>query len=206
MEPMTEGGKPMGGNKRFMALGALGLLALAVVVVLALGVQAAVSYNRMVTLREGIPAAWSQVENVLQRRYDLIPNLVATVKGYAKHERELLTEVTKLRSQWGAAKTPDDKRKTATELEGVLSRLLIVAENYPNIKADESFNRLHDELAGTENRIAVERMRYNEMVRTYNTYVKQFPSNLIAAMFGFKTNEAYFQMAKEATAAPKVEF
>ena len=196
----------MGGNKRFMVLGALGLLALAVVVVLALGVQAAVSYNRMVTLREGIPAAWSQVENVLQRRYDLIPNLVATVKGYAKHERELLTEVTKLRSQWGAAKTPDDKRKTATELEGVLSRLLIVAENYPNIKADESFNRLHDELAGTENRIAVERMRYNEMVRTYNTYVKQFPSNLIAAMFGFKTNEAYFQMAKEATAAPKVEF
>ena len=181
-----------------------GWILLGVLVLLALG--AVFSYNRMVTLREGIPAAWAQVENVLQRRFDLIPNLVATVKGYAKHERELLTEVTKLRSQWGAAKTPDDRRKAGSELEGALSRLMVVMENYPALKANENFLRMQDELAGTENRIAVERMRYNEMVRSYNTYVKRFPSNLIANMFGFKANEAYFEMVKEAATAPKVEF
>jgi LemA protein len=197
MEPLIEGGQRMEGIKK-------GWIVLGVLVLLGLG--AVFSYNRMVTLKEGIPAAWAQVENVLQRRFDLIPNLVATVKGYAKHERELLSELTKLRSQWGAAKTPDEKRQAATGLEGALSRLMVVVENYPNLKANEGFLRLQDELAGTENRIAVERMRYNEMVRSYNTYVKRFPTNLIAKMFGFTSNEAYFEMVKEAATAPKVEF
>jgi LemA protein len=197
MEMMT-GGEPVTGGirKGWIALGIVALLVLGTVF----------TYNRLVSLREGIPAAWAQVENVLQRRYDLIPNLVSTVKGYAKHERELLTELTKARSQWGAAKTSADKLKAANSIEGALSRLLVVVENYPNLKANENFLRLQDELAGTENRVAVERMRYNEMVRSYNTYVKRFPTNLIARHFGFEPNEAYFQMAKEAAAAPKVEF
>jgi LemA protein len=182
----------------------LGGIALAAVLVVLWGVSA---YNRMVTLREGIPAAWAQVENVLQRRYDLIPNLVSTVKGYAKHEKDLLTEVTKLRSQWGAAKTPAAKVAASNALEGALSRLMVVVEQYPNLKANEGFLKLQDELAGTENRIAVERMRYNEMVRSYNTTVQRFPSSLIANRYGFeKMEEAYFKMDKEAAKAPKVDF
>ncbi len=182
----------------------LGGLALVAVLVVAWGVS---SYNRMVALREGVPAAWAQVENVLQRRYDLIPNLVSTVKGYAKHEKELLTEITKLRSQWGAAKNPAEKVAAANGLEGALSRLMVVIESYPNLKANEHFSRLMDELSGTENRIAVERMRYNDMIREYNTAVQRFPSNLIAKRFGFeKMAEAYFKMEKAAAQAPKVEF
>jgi len=184
-----------------IVLGGLGLIVLLTV---AWGIRA---YNRMVYLREGVPAAWAQVENVLQRRYDLIPNLVSTVKGYAKHERELLTEITKLRSQWGAAKTPAAKVAAANGLEGALSRLMVVIESYPNLKANENFARLMDELAGTENRIAVERMRYNDMIREYNTTVKTFPTNLIARRYGFEPMpEAYVKMEKEAAKAPKVEF
>lgn len=179
-------------------------ITLGIVGVLALGSIA--TYNRLVTLHEAVPGAWAQVENVLQRRFDLIPNLVATVKGYAKHEKDLLTEVTKLRSQWGAAKTPEARIQSAGALEGALSRLLIVAENYPNIKADAAFTRLQDELAGTENRIAVERMRYNEIVQSYNTLAQRFPTNLVAKMTGFKPSEAYFKMEEAAAKAPKVEF
>ena len=179
-------------------------ITLGVVGVLALGSIA--TYNRLVTLHEAVPGAWAQVENVLQRRFDLIPNLVSTVKGYAKHEKELLTEVTKLRSQWGVAKTPEARIQSAGALEGALSRLLLVAENYPNIKADASFLRLSDELAGTENRIAVERMRYNEIVQSYNTLVQRFPTNLVARMTGFKASESYFKMEAAAAKAPKVEF
>src|SRR5262245_37869832 len=134
-------------------------------------------YNRLVGAHEAVPEAWAQVETVLQRRYDLIPNLVNTVKGYAKHEKDLLTEVTRLRSQWGQAKTTSEKVKAANDLEGVLGRLMVVIENYPNLKANESFLKLQDELAGTENRIAVERMRYNEAVQNYNLKVQTFPSN-----------------------------
>ncbi len=164
------------------------------------------AYNRLVTLHESIPGAWAQVENVLQRRFDLIPNLVATVKGYAKHEKDLLTEVARLRSAWGAAKTPGEKAQAGGALEGALARLLVVAENYPQLKANEGFMKLQDELAGTENRIAVERMRYNEMVQTYNTAVGRFPTNFVARFGGFKPNEIYFKMEAAAAQAPKVEF
>ncbi len=178
-------------------------IVLGVIGVVALGAVAA--YNRMVTLHEAVPGAWAQVENVLQRRFDLIPNLVNTVKGYAKHEKELLTEIARLRSQWGAAKTQADKVQSGAALEGALARLLVVIEQYPNLKANESFLRLQDELAGTENRIAVERMKYNEIVQSFNTLVQRFPTNLIARSFGFKP-EAYFKAEVEAAKAPKVEF
>ncbi|MBI4209838.1 MAG: LemA family protein [Deltaproteobacteria bacterium] len=164
------------------------------------------SYNRLVTLNEGIDAGWAQVENVLQRRYDLIPNLVNTVKGFAKQEMTIFTEVTRLRSQWGEAKTTEQKVGAATALEGALSRLLLVVENYPQLKSDQNFLKLQDELAGTENRIAVERMRYNDAVRQYNVVVRRFPSNLAANLFGFDKRDVYFQMKEEAAEPPKVEF
>ncbi|MBI4055307.1 MAG: LemA family protein [Elusimicrobia bacterium] len=164
------------------------------------------SYNRLVSLSEGIDGQWAQVENVLQRRYDLIPNLVRTVKGYMKHEMELLTEVTRLRSQWGAARSPQAKLQAAQSLEAALSRLLLVVERYPNLKANQNFLKLQDELSGTENRIAVERRRYNDTVRRYNILVRRFPSNLAARLFGFEKSDAYFQMEEAASQPPKVEF
>ena len=148
----------------------------------------------------------TRLETVLQRRYDLVPNLVSTVKGYAKHERELLREITELRSQWGKAGTQADKVGTANRMESALGRLMVVVEQYPDLKANQNFLRLQDELAGTENRIAVERMRYNETVRAYNTTVRRFPSNLVAGLFGFVKSDAYFEAAAEGKAAPKVEF
>jgi len=174
--------------------------------VLVIGLWAGSVYNRLVNSSEAVPAAWAQVESVLQRRYDLIPNLVNTVKGYAKHEKELLTEVTALRSQWGAAKTQTEKVAAANGMESALSRLMVVVEQYPQLKANENFTRLMDELAGTENRIAVERMRYNETVNAYNVTARRFPTNLIANMFGFKPSENYFKSEKEAQQAPKVQF
>jgi LemA protein len=162
--------------------------------------------NTLVNLQEAVKAQWGQVESVLQRRYDLIPNLVNTVKGYAEHEKDTLEEVTRLRSQWGEAKTVDEKAQAASALEGVLSRLLVVSENYPQLKADQNFRDLQVELSGTENRVAVERQRYNETVKTYNTAVRQFPASLVASFRGFKTDFAYFEAGKEAETAPKVDF
>jgi len=162
-------------------------------------------YNRLVTLNEAVPAAWSQVENVLQRRFDLIPNLVRTVRGYMKHERELLTEITRLRSQWGAARTTTARVEAANGLEGALARLMVLVERYPDLKANEGFLRLQDELAGTENRIAVERMRYNEAVRGYNIYTRRFPNNIVAGIFGF-TRAPLFEAPEEAKQPPKVKF
>jgi len=164
------------------------------------------AYNNLVSLNESINGSWAQVENVLQRRYDLIPNLVNTVKGYAKQEKNVLEEVTRLRSQWGAAKTTDEKIQASSGLEGALSRLLIVSENYPQLKSNENFMRLQDELSGTENRIAVERMRYNDTVRRYNVAVQRFPTSLVARFGGFQKRDVYFQAEKEAEKAPKVEF
>ena len=163
------------------------------------------SYNGLVRKREGVNEAWAQVENVLQRRYDLIPNLVETVKGYAKHEKDLLEDIARLRSQWGAASTATDKIKASGALEGSLGRLLVVLENYPNLKADQSFLKLQDELAGTENRIAVERKRYNEIVRAYNTEVRTFPAAIFARLFGFEPHP-YFEAPAAAKEAPKVSF
>lgn len=161
--------------------------------------------NRLVSLQEEVNASWGQVETVLQRRFDLIPNLVATVKGYAAHEKEVLESVTRLRSQWGAAKTVDEKAKAASELESTLARLLVVAEQYPDLKADQNFRDLQFELSGTENRIAVERQRYNESVRAYNTAVRRVPDSIIAGLRGFQVKES-FQAAPAATEAPKVDF
>ena len=180
-----------------------GVIVLLLIVIGAWGVSA---NNRLVALQEEVSARWAQVETVLQRRFDLIPNLVNTVKGYAQHEREILEEVTRLRSQWGAAKTLDEKAKAASELEGTLARLLVVAEQYPDLKANQNFRDLQFELAGTENRIAVERQRYNDAIRSYNTRVRQFPTSIIASWRGFQPNEAYFEAAKESQQAPKVDF
>jgi LemA protein len=162
--------------------------------------------NQIVTRDEDINAAWAQVETVLQRRYDLIPNLVNTVKGYASHEREIFEEVTRLRSQWGQAKTADEKVQAANQMEGAIGRLLLVSENYPELKANQNFLALQDELAGTENRIAVERRRYNESVRSFNTFVRRWPNSSIAAMMGVERRDAYFEADQAAKAAPKVEF
>lgn len=163
------------------------------------------TYNRLVRLQTEADAAWAQVENVLQRRFDLIPNLVGTVKGYAKHEATVLEEVTRLRSQWGAAASAGEKMRAAQGLEGALSRLMVVLENYPVLKANESFLKLQDELAGTENRIAVERMRYNEAVKAYVVALRLFPGALLARAFGFAPRD-YFEAPPAAQAAPRVEF
>jgi len=150
------------------------------------------TFNGMVAGEELITNSWAQVENVLQRRFDLIPNLVATVKGYASHEEEVLTAVTNARARVGGARTPSELIESNNGLSGALSRLLLVVENYPNLKADQSFIRLQDELAGTENRIAVERRRYNNAVLGYNTMVRSFPNRLYASMFGFDTATPFF--------------
>jgi LemA protein len=162
--------------------------------------------NRLVALQESMSAAWAQVATVLQRRYDLIPNLVNTVKGYAEHEKGLFEEVTRLRSQWAGARTVGEKVEAAGQLEGTLSRLLLVAEQYPQLQASQNFKDLQYELAGTENRITVERQRYNEAVRAYNVAVRQFPGSLIARFRGFAPSDAYFEAAPVAKEAPKVDF
>jgi LemA protein len=162
-------------------------------------------YNNLVHLDEGVNNSWAQVENQLQRRYDLIPNLVETVKGYAAHEREVLTEVTRARASVGGAKTPTELMQANNDLSNALARLLVVVERYPDLKADQRFRDLQIELAGTENRIAVERRRYNDTVRTFNQKVRSFPTNMIAGMFGFEKRD-YFEAPEAAQEAPKVDF
>ena len=162
-------------------------------------------YNSMVSMREAIDAAWAQVENQLQRRNDLVPNLVEVTKGYAAHEKEIFDHVADARSRLINAGSRDEKIDAANDLSSALSRLLVIAERYPDLKANEQFARLSDELAGTENRIATERRRYNEAVQEYNTYIKKVPQNLTARLFGF-TEQKYFQAPKEAQQVPKVQF
>lgn len=183
------------------------LIVLAVVVVLVIAVYGFFqsTYNSLVRLDEGVKASWSQVENQLQRRFDLIPNLVETVKGYAKHEREVLTEVTNARARVGQAGTVPDKITANNELAGALSRLLLVVERYPDLKANQNFLRLQDELAGMENRISVERRRYNEAVKELNVKSRSFPANIVAGMFGFK-QAAFFEAPAAAKATPQVKF
>jgi len=163
------------------------------------------TYNSLVTLDEGVKGAWAQVENQLQRRYDLIPNLVETVKGYAAHEKEVFLKVTEARAKVGGATSISDKIAANNGLTAALSRLLLVVERYPDLKANTNFIRLQDELAGTENRIAVERRRYNETVKVYNIKIRRFPTNLLAGMFGFE-KAAFFEVPKERQEAPKVKF
>ena len=163
------------------------------------------TYNQFVTLDEAVKSSWAQVENQLQRRYDLIPNLVETDKGYAKQEQNVLVEVTNARARVGGATTVPDKITANNELSGALSRLLVVVERYPELKSNQNFLRLQDELAGTENRIAVERRRYNEAVQAYNVAIRSFPANLLAGMYGF-AKAAFFEAPAAAKAAPQVKF
>jgi LemA protein len=169
------------------------------------GMLAAGLYNRMVAQDEQVTGAWAQVQNVLQRRADLIPNLVETVKGYAAHEKEIFESVAEARGRLAGAASPKEAAAANAGLTSALGRLLAIAENYPNLKANENFVRLQDELAGTENRIATERMRYNDAVRLFNTSIKRYPAAFFARMFGFHERE-YFEAAPDAQKAPEVKF
>jgi LemA protein len=162
--------------------------------------------NSLVQKNEAVKAAWSQVDIVLQRRADLIPNLVETVKGFAKQEQAVYGEIAKARSALLSAGTPQEKIAANQQLDGALGRLLVVVENYPQLKSNENFLRLQDELAGTENRIAVERKRYNDALQDYNTYIQSFPNNIYAGWSGFKPNDAYFKASEGAREVPRVNF
>jgi len=185
-----------------------GIIVLIIVVLLALWVGGSfISHrNEMVRKREAVNAAWSQVDVVLQRRSDLIPNLVETVKGFAAHEEKVFGDIAAARAAMAGAKTPEEKIAANGQLDSALSRLLVVVENYPQLKSNENFLRLQDELAGTENRIAIERRRYNQTVQDYNTYISLFPNNIVASMSGFTRNDAYFKTDEGARQAPKVNF
>jgi LemA protein len=159
----------------------------------------------MVTMREEVDKSWSNVDTQMQRRNDLIPNLVETVKGYAAHESKIFTEVAESRSKLAGAATPEDKIKAYNEQTGALARLLAIAENYPDLKANQNFIGLQDELAGTENRIAVARLRYNDAAKHYNAYIQQFPALIIARIFKFE-KKPYFEAPEEAKKVPQVKF
>lgn len=183
----------------------LGLSVILAVVLLAGSMYLWNVYNQLVSMDEAIRSAWAQVENQFQRRADLIPNLVATVKGYAAHEREVLEGIADARARMAGAKSLEEKMNASNALDSVLGRLLVVVERYPNLKADRSFARLMDELAGTENRLAVERKRYNELVQGYNSRIRSFPERTVAGLFRFE-QASYFLVAESARAAPTVEF
>ena len=185
-----------------------GIIVLIVIVLLLLWIGGTfVGYrNEMVRKRETVNAAWSQVDVVLQRRADLIPNLVETVKGFAAHEEKVFGDIAAARAAMMGAKTPQEKIAANGQLDSALSRLLVVVENYPQLRSNENFLRLQDELAGTENRIAIERRRYNETLQDYNTYIGLFPNNIVASLSGFTRNDAYFKTDEGARQAPKVNF
>lgn len=181
------------------------IIALLLIALLSFGKYMSVR-NSLVSKNEAVKSAWSQVDVVLQRRADLIPNLVETVKGYAKQEQTVFGDIAKARSALLSAGTPEGRIAANQQLDGALGRLLAIAENYPQLKSNENFLRLQDELAGTENRIAVERKRYNDTLQEYNTYVQQFPNNIFAQWAGFKPNNAYFAAAQGSREVPKVNF
>jgi LemA protein len=162
--------------------------------------------NTLVSKNEAVRSTWSQVDVVLQRRADLIPNLVETVKAYAKQEQTVFGDIAKARSALLSAGSPQQKIAANNQLDGAIGRLLVIVENYPQLKSNENFMRLQDELAGTENRIAVERKRYNDTLQDYNTYVQQFPASIFAGWAGFKKNDAYFTASEGSRQAPKVDF
>jgi LemA protein len=181
------------------------VIIIALIALLAFGQYVGVR-NTLVTKNEAVKAAWSQVDIVLQRRADLIPNLVETVKGYAQQEQTVYGDIAKARSQLLSAGTPSDKIAANQQLDGALGRLLVIVENYPQLKSNENFMRLQDELAGTENRIAVERKSYNDALQDYDTYIQKFPNNIFAGWAGFKPNEAYFAASEGSREVPKVNF
>jgi len=180
----------------------LGVIAL---VVVGVGGLTASKWNQLVAMDTDIKAKWAQVDNQLQRRADLIPNLVETVKGFAAQERGVIDSVTAARAKLAGAGSVPDKIAASNELSGALSRLLVVVENYPNLKSDATFARLMDELAGTENRLSVERKRYNDSVQVYNVTVRQFPGNLMAGLLGFR-EQAFFEVPATARQVPQVKF
>lgn len=184
------------------------LIVLAVIVLVAvlIGGWLIGGLNHVVRLDEVVNSAWAQIDSQLQRRNDLIPNLVNTVKGYAAHETGLFTKVTELRSQWGKAQTQSEKIDNANQMSGVLSKLLLVAENYPELKADQTFLALQSQLEGTENRIAVERMRYNDAVKIFNAYRRTVFGGMFASMRGLTEPRKYFEAAESAKAVPVVKF
>ena len=182
------------------------VLIVLVVVALMLGSSFINSRNQMAVKREAVNAAWAQVDVVLQRRADLIPNLVETVKGFAAQEQTVFGDIAKARSALLGAHSPAEKIAANGQLDSALGRLLVVVENYPQLRSNENFLRLQDELAGTENRIAVERRRYNEAVQDYNTFISLFPNSLVASLGGFTRNDAYFKTEEGARQAPKVNF
>lgn len=183
-----------------------GIVGFAIVafIVLLIGGYFMTAYNGLVKMDEGVNGAWADIDNQLQRRNDLIPNYVNTVKGYASHEKELFENIANARSRVGGGTVPE-KMQASNELSGFLGRLLMVVENYPQLKANQNFIRLQDELAGTENRIAVSRRRYNESVKAYNAAIRKFPKNFLASMFGFEKRE-YFEVPEEAKEVPEVNF
>ena len=185
-----------------------GLIALLVLIAAALlfGGQLISGRNALVTQRNLIDAKWAQVDNDMKRRADLIPNLVATVKGFAKQEQTVIAEITNARAALLGARTRQEEINANTQLSGALGRLLVLQENYPQLKSNENFLRLQDELAGTENRIAVSRRDYNEAIRQYNTNVELFPRNIAASLFGFKRDDAYFKTTEEEKRVPQVNF
>ena len=184
----------------------VGLLVIVLIAGLLFGGMYASRRNQMVTLNEAVKSDWAQVDVVLQRRADLIPNLVATVKGYAAQEQTVFDDIAKARSALLSAQTPSGRIAANGQLDGALGRLLALAENYPQLKSNENFLRLQDELAGTENRISVERKRYDDAIQAYNTYIALFPNNIVAGMAGFQRNDAYFAASEASRQVPKVEF
>jgi LemA protein len=182
------------------------ILVVLILAALIFGGQLVSARNTLVTHRNQIDAKWAQVDNDMKRRADLIPNLVATVKGYAKQEQAVIAEVANARAALLGARTREDEIKANTQLSGALGRLLVLQENYPQLKSNENFLRLQDELAGTENRIAVSRRDYNEAIRQYNTDVELFPRNIAASLFGFRRDDAYFKATEEEKKVPQVNF
>jgi len=180
-------------------------IGIVVAVIVIFGLMLMSSYNGFVNAEENVDQSYAQIENQLQRRLDLIPNLVNTVKGYASHEKEVIASISDARARLAGANTPQEQATANTELSGALSRLLVVVENYPNLKANEQFTQLMDELAGTENRISVARKDYNDQVATFNKKIKRFPGAIIAGMTGFDKKE-YFKADPKAGEAPKVDF
>jgi LemA protein len=187
----------------WIAIGVVGVIFLVILMVFGSYVSAK---NQMVAKQEAVKSQWSQVDVVLQRRADLIPNLVATVKGYATHEEKVFDDIANARSALLNARDPSGKIQANGQLDGALGRLLAISENYPNLKADQNFLSLQAQLEGSENRIAVERRRYNETLRDYNTFIRQFPNSIWAGIAGFQPNNAYFEASEGSRQAPTVKF
>ena len=187
--------------KKALIVGGI-LVGLLLLAALALGSSFIGHRNAMVQQKEAITGAWAQVDTVIQRRADLVPNLVETVKGIAAQEQEVFSNIANARAAMAGARSPSQRIAANDQLGGALSRLLVVVERYPELRSSQNFMRLQDELAGTENRIAVERRKYNQTVQQYNTYIQLFPNNIVASMSGFEREDAYFQTSEEARQAP----